>query len=223
MEPLLPPALLDPNLLYLALVAAAWIAVLALFVPGTGIIEALVIVGLLFGLGGLLTIGAAWPALVLLLIAFGLYALAILSQFIVAREPARRPWLPVSSWTAALVATAVQIGSGLLLTSSLPDLAWWLVVALALGSLAIYRWMLLPTVNALRPPPQTGVEALIGTRAEVRSAPSAPGRPWMVYLNGELWQAVSADDLTVGETVEVIAREGMRLTVRRIAPPGDNR
>lgn len=223
MEPLLPPALLDPNLLYLVLVAAAWIAVLALFVPGTGIIEVLVIVGLLFGLGGLLTIGAGWPGLVLLLIAFGLYALAILSQFMAAREPARRSWLPVSSWTAALVATAVQIGAGLLLASGLPGLAWWLVVALALGSLAIYRWMLLPTVNALRPPPQTGVEALIGARAEVRSAPSAPGRPWMVYLNGELWQAVSADDLTVGETVEVIAREGMRLTVRRIAPPGDNR
>ncbi len=215
MEALVPSFLLEPNLLYLVLVTAAWIAVLALFVPGTGIIELLVAIGLLFGLGGLVAIGAGWPALLLLLVAFGLYALAILSQFLAAREPARQFRLPVSSWTVALVATVVQIGAGLLLTTSLPALAWWLVVALALGSLAIYRWMLLPTVNALRPPPQAGVEALIGARAEVRTRPIKPGQPGMVYLNGELWQAVSSEELAIGETVEVIAREGMRLTVRR--------
>lgn len=223
MESVLPSFLLEPNLLYLALVVASLSAVLALFVPGTGIIELLVAVGLLYGLIGLATIGAGWPVLLLLVAAFGLYALAVLGQFMAAREPARRPLLPVSPWVAALAAAAVQVAAGLLLTASLPGLAWWLVVALALGSLAVYRWMLLPTVNALRPPPQAGVEALIGAKAEVRTVPIAPGKPGMVYLNGELWQAAADEELAVGETVEVVAREGMRLTVRRAAPPGDDR
>jgi len=47
MESVLPSFLLEPNLLYLALVVASLSAVLALFVPGTGIIELLVAAGLL--------------------------------------------------------------------------------------------------------------------------------------------------------------------------------
>lgn len=214
MEPLgIPAFLLEPNLLYLALVVAAWIAVLALFVPGTGVIELFAGVGLLYGLGGLLYAGAGWPGLVLALVAFGLYALAIFRQFATVRDEAKDP-IPLGPMAVAGVAALVQVISGLLIGGSLPGLAWWLVVLLALASLAVYRWMLLPTVSALRPAPQAGVEALIGALAEVRTPPH-DGKPGTVYLNGELWQAMADSPLAEGDTVEVMAREGMKLIVQK--------
>ena len=63
--------------------------------------------------------------------------------------------------------------------------------------------------------PATGAEALIGSRAEVRSALEPRGQ---VFFNGELWQAEIAEGAAAaGAQVEVIGRQGMRLLVRRSA------
>lgn len=218
MDGLLETILLEPNLLYLIMIAAAWVGVLALFVPGTGLIELLAAAGLLLGLGGILQGGGGIAGLVLLAVSFVVYALAILQQFSAASARKRDGW-PVSPVWVAVLATAAQVGGGLLIAADLPELSWLMVVLLALGSFAIYRWMLLPTVTALRPPPQAGVEALIGHQAEVRTASEGPGKPAMVYLNGELWQAVSDDVLAVGDLVDVIDRQGMRLLVQKSVPP----
>lgn len=217
--------LLEPNLLYLFLIVAAWVGILAVFVPGTGVIELVAALGLLFGVGGLVYRGADLLALLLLGASYALYALAVLGQL---SPPPKLPddggplWSR-SPWLVALAATALQALGGLALVASLPGLAPLTVLALALASLAVYRWMLAPTVSALRPPPQSGAEALIGSWGEVRQAPPAPGRPAMVYVDGELWQAVSNDDLAVGDRVEVLDRQGMRLYVRKITPPPPNR
>lgn len=220
METLAIPAfLLEPNLLYLALIVAAWIAVLALFIPGTGVIELFAAVGLLYGLGGMLYVGVGWPGPLLALVAFGLYALAIFRQFASARDSSKDS-IALGPMTVAVVAALVQVISGLLIGSSLPGLAWWLVVLLALASLAVYRWMLLPTVSALRPAPQAGVEALIGAVAEVRTPPH-DGKPGTVYLNGELWQAVGDGPLAAGDEVEIVARQGMRLIVQKRVGRGE--
>jgi membrane-bound serine protease (ClpP class) len=218
MEPLLglPAFLLEPTWLYLVLIVVAWIVVLALFVPGTGVIEVTAAIGLLYGLGGLLAAGASWAGLLLVLAAFGLYAAAILRQLALARPASGPPLIPLGPLALALIATLLQVIGGLLIAGRLPGLAWWLVILLALGSLAVYRWMLLPAVSALRPPPQSGTEALIGATAEVRFA-ATDDRPASVFLNGELWQVASEETLAVGDTVEVVAREGMRLVVRRTA------
>jgi membrane-bound serine protease (ClpP class) len=216
MQELLPSFLLEPNILYLVLIVGAWVGVLALLIPGTGIIEVLVAGSLLVGLFGLVSVGASWLGLLLIFVAFGLYAAALYRQFKSAQEPEKAGALPVSPWHMILIGYAVQALAGLIIAIGLPDLSWFLVVMLALASLAIYRWMLLPTVSALRPPPQAGVEALIGARAEVRSV-GASGRPDMVYLNGELWQAAADSPAAVGEMVEVMARDGMTLHVRKIA------
>jgi membrane-bound serine protease (ClpP class) len=206
--------LLEPNLLYLVLIVSAWIGVLALFVPGTGIIELLAGAGLLYGIGGLAYAGANVLSLLMVAASFVMFALVILRQFTDASNK-RTLDLPVPPIGLAIAAALVQVGGGLIMTSDLPEISPWVAFALALSSLAVYRWMLLPTVNALRPPPQAGVEALLGSVAEVRTAPSAPGKPGMVYLNGELWQAVSEEDLVTGDLVDVVAREGMRLHVQK--------
>lgn len=222
MEPILglPAFLLEPNWLYMVLILAAWIVVVALFVPGTGVIELTAAIGLLYGFGGLIAAGANGTGLILVLIAFGLYGAAILRQLALARPAARPPLIPFGPLTLALIATLLQAIGGLLIAANPPGLAWWLVILAALGSLAVYRWMLLPMVSALHPPPQSGTEALIGDLAEVRFAP-ADGRPASAYLNGELWQVTSEEPLAVGDTVKVVAREGMRLIVRKTARGGE--
>jgi membrane-bound serine protease (ClpP class) len=61
--------------------------------------------------------------------------------------------------------------------------------------------------------PTTGRQALIGTLAEVRRAVDPRG---LVFLHGELWEAVSmnGEALPAGSTAIVTAVEGLRLTVR---------
>jgi membrane-bound serine protease (ClpP class) len=211
MDDLLTSLTQDPNLVYLVLVVGGWVGVVALFVPGTGVIELLAGLGLLIGLGGLLAAGANVIGLLLVAVAFVAYVLTILRR-VTGSEV--RPW-PVSDWVVALGATLLQAVGGLLIVGSLPALSPWLVLIVAVFSLAVYRWMLLPIVGALRPQPQSGAEALIGDMAEVRGAPEAPGKPGMIFVNGELWQAVSDQPLAEGDSVRVVARDGMRLRVEK--------
>ncbi len=86
----------------------------------------------------------------------------------------------------------------------------WLV--LGIGS-AIGAFWVFATGKALatrKLPVETGVQRMVGQKAEVR----APG---LVFVDGALWQAHSADDsdLVPGEQVVVAAVNGLQLTVRR--------
>ncbi len=65
---------------------------------------------------------------------------------------------------------------------------------------------------------RTGVEGLIGERADVIDACQPRGR---VKLLGEIWNAVCPEGAAVGEAVEVVAVERLLLTVRPLpdAPP----
>jgi membrane-bound serine protease (ClpP class) len=86
----------------------------------------------------------------------------------------------------------------------------WLILGLG-GAIAIF-WAFATgkAMAAQRRPVQTGVHLMVGQRAEVR----APG---LVFLDGALWQAQTADEseLVPGEEVEVQAVDGLQLTVRR--------
>lgn len=202
----------QPDLTYLIFLVGGWVGVLALFIPGTGVIEAVAGVGLLLGFGGLWVAGGSLPGLLLIVASFVVYGLTTLRRVTTGDKTG---W-PLSAWGMALLATAGQLVGGLLLVGTLPALSVWLVIGLALVSLALYHWMLIPVLNALWPQPQSGVESLIGVAAEVRRAPEAPGQPGMVYLHGELWQAVCDEPLSAGDQVRVVSRKGMRLKVEKI-------
>jgi membrane-bound serine protease (ClpP class) len=86
----------------------------------------------------------------------------------------------------------------------------WLIVGIG-GAICIF-WSFATgkALAARRLPVATGVHTMVGQRGEVR----APG---LVFVDGALWQAQSADEseLVAGEEVEVQAVEGLQLTVRR--------
>jgi len=64
----------------------------------------------------------------------------------------------------------------------------------------------------MRRPVSTGIEGLMGEKAQV-VAKTRDGAK--VSLRSELWDAVSDDELTMGDTVRVTRFERMKLVVRK--------
>jgi len=112
------------------------------------------------------------------------------------------------------------------------------VLALVLGSLMLFRvpgytirlaWsVFIPTVGVISAffvtvatlafraqvsKPQTGAEGLLGMIGEVKQDLQPAGK---IFVHGELWNAVSDQDLRVGEKVQVVAVENLRLKVEKI-------
>ena len=113
------------------------------------------------------------------------------------------------------------------------------VLALVLGSLMLFRvpghtirlaWsVFIPTVGLISAffvtvatlafraqvsKPQTGSEALIGMFGIVRQDLCPEGK---VFVSGELWNAVADQNLLVGEKVQVVSVENLRLKVVKIS------
>jgi membrane-bound serine protease (ClpP class) len=93
----------------------------------------------------------------------------------------------------------VQVGLGAIVPA---------VLGLSVGVLLLGRLAL----AAQRLPPVTGVDALIGQRAQARST-ILPGLPGRVTIHGELWQAESETPIEAGGFARVTAVNGLTLKV----------
>lgn len=83
--------------------------------------------------------------------------------------------------------------------------------AVVLLSAAVY-WLVL---KAMRAPVTTGIETLLHAVGTVRSI---EGRGAAVWVASELWLTEpSADALALGDRVEVVGIDGLRLAVRKVA------
>ena len=109
----------------------------------------------------------------------------------------------ISLFFGSLLATrgvpGVQVGLGVIVPA---------VLVLSIGVLLLGRLGL----AAHRLPPVTGVEALIGQRAQARS-PIVPGMSGLVTIHGELWQAASDAPIEAGAFARVTAVNGLTLMV----------
>ncbi|MBI2358066.1 MAG: hypothetical protein HYV04_04030 [Deltaproteobacteria bacterium] len=77
---------------------------------------------------------------------------------------------------------------------------------------AVVYWLMW---KDMRRPAATGIEGMVGGRAEVIQNGNGALK---VFFRGEIWDAVSHDDVPVGEKVEIVGTrrmEKMRLLVRR--------
>ena len=101
----------------------------------------------------------------------------------------------------------------------LPWVSLILFVFLPLEQAAVlYAVILLPCAifyrlawKDMRRPAATGVEGMIGGGARV----IRDGKRSKVLFQGEIWDAVCPEDLSVGESVEIAGLERMTLLVRR--------
>lgn len=76
----------------------------------------------------------------------------------------------------------------------------------------LFVWLAWVTWKDMRRPVSTGIEGLMGGKAQVVGKTRDGAK---VSLRGELWDAVSDDELTMGDTVRVTSFERMKLVVRK--------
>ena len=190
--------IIDPNLISLLFLLGIVGLIFEVLHPGIVLPGALGAVSLVLALYGFSVLTPSWGGLALIVLGVALLVID----------------LHAPTHGVLTISGLISLGFGLALLFQNEPAAYrvneWLV--LGIGS-AIGAFWVFATGKALaagRRPVETGVQMMVGQTAEVR----APG---LVFVDGALWQAHSADDseLVPGEEVEVQAVDGLQLTVRR--------
>ena len=193
--------LLDPNVSYFLLVSGLILAILALFAPGTGIIE----VGALFalvlaGYGMIHLVINTW-ALVLMLGGALVFAAAL--RFV--------------RWKIllALATLALIFGSIFLfrLPNGFPAIDPIFATTISIGAVGILWFIGRKGMDAMRKPHAHGLASIVG---ETGSAVTDILSEGSVYLRAENWSAQSEKAIRAGSKVRVTGRDGLVLTVENV-------
>ncbi len=195
--------LIDPNIIALMLSVGLIGIVVELWNPGLIFPGTVGAISLIVGLYGLQVLPVSAAGLLLMILAAAFF---VAEAFIV-------------SHGALSVAGAVMfvIGSLLLFDPAGDAYQVSLPVALAISGtlMLLFGFALTKAAQARRMPASVGAHRLIGEPAQVRGE-------HLVFVDGELWQAHSADGtpLEPGEAVvvEAVDQEGLRLTVGSPVP-----
>lgn len=194
--------LLDPNVAYVLLMLGMVLAILAIFSPGTGLIE----------IGGLLMLAMAGYGIYNLPI--NLWALVVLIlgvfPFLLALRRSRH-------WAFLLISLASLItGSLFLFRNPLGGQAVDPILATvaSLFTTALLWLIARKGLDALHLQPSHDLKRLIGAQG-VAVTPIEPGdSQGTIHINGEDWTARCETFIPAGSKVEVIGREGLFLTVK---------
>jgi membrane-bound serine protease (ClpP class) len=90
----------------------------------------------------------------------------------------------------------------------------WSMIVLMLAWLAFATFTYRKGSNALMRKPLAGLTSMVGSRGRAVNALAPAG---MVRVRGELWDAMSVSGrVEIGEEVEVVGQEGLKLVVRRL-------
>ena len=194
--------LVDPNVAYLLLIVGVVLAIMALFAPGTGVLE----VGALFVL-----FLAGWE---ISQQAINLWALAVLILGVIPFIIAVRKSRNLVFLVIALV--AFVIGSAYLFQGA----TWWQpgvnpILAIVASILASgYLWIATTKVlETEKLKPRHDLAKLIGDVGEARTEIHSEGS---VQLGSELWSARSDIPIPSGSKVKVVKRDGFILDVEGI-------
>jgi membrane-bound serine protease (ClpP class) len=194
----MPDFLLNPNAVYIVLMAGALLALLALATPGTGLLE----IGALFLLAlagyGLYTLSFNWWALLTMVLSAIPFAYSL-------QKPKREPFLLLA--ILMLIAGSLLIFPRSITKSGVnPFLA--LGVSLLVGG---FLWIAArKTVEAARMKPAHDLGELVGQTGEAKTRIQSEGT---VQVAGELWSARSDTPIAAGNTIRVVKRDGFVLIV----------
>ncbi len=194
---------LNPNIVYLMLVLGIFLGVLALFSPGTGLLEGgalLVLAGAAWGIYNNARHISLWA---LLILAFGVFPFLL----------AMRRWRDFIFLAIAIV--AFEVGSVYLFVPAV----WWkpVVNPFLAGFTIILTGLFLwiaghKAIEAELMRPRHDLQTLVGQVGEAKTAIHAEGS---VQVAGEQWSAWSDAPIAAGEMVRVIRREGFILKVEK--------
>lgn len=190
--------LLDPNVAYLILVIGVILGMLALFTPGTGILE----IGALFAI---FLAGYAMYNLPIRLWALVLLAVGTVPFFFALRKFKQWYWL-VPAIVSAVVGSVFLFKSDTSLTAINPVFATFVSIV----SIVLMWFIGIKSLEALRLRPSQDLSRLIEEIGEARTDIHNEGT---VYVGGEDWTARSEKKIPAGSQVKVIDREGLVLLV----------
>ena len=193
--------IIDPNLAYVLLVSGFVLAVLALFTPGTGLLE----IGALFALVvagfGVATLPTNWWALVIL-------AAGIIPFILALRRKPR--WLFLTLSVLAFITGSVflfRTAEGQAAVSPV------LAVTMSISAAGIIWIVARRGLEAARMRPSIDLSRLIGKTGEAHTDIFTEGS---VHVSGEEWTARSEAFVPKGAAVKVIGREGLVLLVEAL-------
>jgi membrane-bound serine protease (ClpP class) len=192
--------LLDPNVAYLILVVGFVLGVLALFTPGTGILE----IGALFAI---FLAGYAVYSLPINLWALILLVVGVI-PFLVALRKSKQ-WLFLIPAILSIV-----IGSIFLfrLENGAPAINPALAIVTSIVAIGLLWLIGRKGIDALLMAPSQDLSKLVGLVGEARTDVKMEGT---VYVSGEEWTARSEHLIRQGSRVRVTGREGLVLLVEK--------
>jgi membrane-bound serine protease (ClpP class) len=188
--------LLNPNIVSLLFLAGIAGIGFEIFHPGAVLPGAIGAVSLLLSLFGLYILPLSWTGLALVLLGV---ALLVIDAHVV-------------SHGALTLAGLLALGFGLaslFQSSSGPHTSVPLIIAITVVLGGGWAWAMTKAVAARRLPPAVGPFEVVGMEGVVRDE-------GLVYVNGELWRAHSAEALRLGQRVQVDALDGMTLQVHPV-------
>ncbi len=195
----------DPNVAYVLLVGGAVMAILALFAPGTGILEVGAV--LILALAGYSIANLPVNIWALVLLAFSLI------PFFFAVRVRKNSWIYLLGALAAMILGSVfafpPTESGVRLN---PILAI-IVSGLSAGLL----WLMArKSLAAFKLTPNHSLDGLIG---QVGTAKTDLRLQGAIYVGGEQWTANSSVYVPAGSPVRVVRRSGLVLDVEPVSTP----
>ena len=206
-------ALSNPLLIGILLTIGVQAILIEISSPGgwaAGFIGVLCLGMALYGLG---TLPANWLGLGLIVIAFILFLLEV--------KTATFGLLAVAGVITFLVGLLVLFNS-----PGTPDFARISItsaIGITIFTAAFFIFLVTKAVQAQRRQPLTGTEGLVGMVGPVRTDLTVTGTDpklteGTVLVNGEIWRAISDEEIGSGEQVVVKSVDGFTLRVKKISP-----
>ncbi|MCX7937835.1 MAG: hypothetical protein N2545_00155, partial [Thermoflexales bacterium] len=93
--------------------------------------------------------------------------------------------------------------------------SWWLILAVTLGSAALFGFGATRALRAMRTPPRMSMDRLVGASGVLRTALTPEGNHFVgtALVEGELWTVRADQPLAENTEVVVQAVEGLTLHV----------
>lgn len=196
----MPDFLLNPNAVYIFLMAGALMALLALATPGTGLLELGALIMIVLAGYGLYILTFNWWALLIVVLSAIPFVYSL-------EKPKREPFLILA--ILMLIVGSIFIFPRTITQAGVNPWVALLTSALAAGFLWIAARK---TVEAARIRPSHDLDALVGQTGEAKSRVHADGS---VQVAGELWSARSEQPIAAGSLIRVLKRDGFVLVVEK--------
>jgi membrane-bound serine protease (ClpP class) len=192
--------LVDPNVAYVLLIFGFLIAILALFAPGTGILELIALAILGMAGYGIANLDLNWWALLIML--SGIIPFAISFR----RLPKSRNLL------LALASLAFVAGSAFLFRGQgwQPAVNLGLVILLTPIVVGLTWLIAAKSLQAAETRPSFNLDQLVGMVGKANNDIRGQGS---VHVNGEDWSASSKQFIPAGSRVRVLHRNGLVLEI----------